>query len=94
MKSSQKRRQSRRKSTPDFPIRIDRLSHEGRGVANWGERVLFVDGALPGELVNVRITQKSSRIAEAVTQSVLVASENRSVPRCPNAGYCGGCSLQ
>lgn len=94
MKSSHKRRQSRGKSTPDFPIRIDRLSHEGRGVANWGERVLFVDGALPGELVNVRITQKSSRIAEAVTQSVLVASENRSVPRCPNAGYCGGCSLQ
>ena len=48
--STYTKRAPRRKQTPDFPIRIDKLSHEGRGLAQWGERIMFVDGALPGNL--------------------------------------------
>jgi SAM-dependent methyltransferases related to tRNA (uracil-5-)-methyltransferase len=62
MSERKRRRPARRKQTPDFPIQVSRLSHEGRGIASWGERMLFVDGALPGELVEVRLTQKSSKM--------------------------------
>lgn len=93
MSRQQSRDRSRRK-TPDFPIRIERLSHEGRGIAQWGTRTLFVDGALPDELVRVKITSKSSKIAEAVAVEILVASPNRKDPSCPFAFRCGGCALQ
>lgn len=94
MKRGQQKRGQSRKATPDFPIRIDRLSHEGRGLVRWGERVLFVDGALPGELVRVKITQKSSKVAEGVAVAILDPSPDRQVPSCPHADRCGGCSLQ
>lgn len=94
MSPRQRRRPARRKQTPDFPIRIEKLSHEGRGMAQWGERTLFVDGALPGELVSVRLTQKSSKVAEGVTVSVHRSADKRNRPSCPHAAVCGGCSLQ
>lgn len=94
MSRAPKRRDRNRRATPDFPIRITRLSHEGRGLARWGQRMLFVDGALPDELVQVRITQKSSKVAEAVAVAVLDPSNRRQSPSCPHAQVCGGCSLQ
>src|SRR6056300_1217323 len=60
MKQRTPKRPPRRKQTPDFPIRVTKLSHEGRGLVRWGERMLFIDGALPDELVSVRVTKKSS----------------------------------
>jgi len=94
MKRGAQRRGQSRRATPDFPIRIDRISHEGRGLVRWGDRMLFVDGALPGELVQVRITQKSSKVAEAVAVAILDPSPMRQTPSCPHAHQCGGCSLQ
>ena len=89
-----RKRVPRRKQIPDFPIRIDKLSHEGRGLVQWGERTLFVDGALPGELITVRVTHRSSRIAEGIARAVLVPSPERGQPTCRHAEICGGCSLQ
>ena len=94
MSNVSKKRSQRRKKIPDFPIRIEKLSHEGRGLVRWGERILFVDGALPGELVLVRVTSKSSRIAEGFAKQILVPAVTRSIPECPHAELCGGCSLQ
>lgn len=94
MKRGQQKRGQSRKATPDFPIRIDRISHEGRGLVRWGERMLFVDGALPGELVQVKITQKSSKVADGVAVAILDPSPTRQTPSCPYAERCGGCSLQ
>ena len=94
MSRSTPRKTRRRKQIPDFPIRIEKLSHEGRGLARWGERMLFVDGALPEELVTVRVIGKSSRTAEAIAKDILVTSTLRAQPECTHASICGGCSLQ
>ena len=94
MSRSTQRRTRRRKQIPDFPIRIEKLSHEGRGLARWGERMLFVDGALPEELATVRVIGKSSRTAEAIAKDILVTSTLRAQPECAHASICGGCSLQ
>ena len=94
MSRSTPRKTRRRKQIPDFPIRIEKLSHEGRGLVRWGERILFVDGALPGELATVRVIGKSSRTAEAIAKDILVTSTLRAQPGCMYASICGGCSLQ
>jgi 23S rRNA (uracil1939-C5)-methyltransferase len=86
----------RRRKLPPEPIElsIDDLSHDGRGVASWGEKKVFVHGALPGERVMVRLTDRKRSYDEGETVEVLEASANRIEARCPHFGQCGGCSLQ
>ncbi len=81
---------------PKEPIEvtIDDLSHDGRGVATWGEKKVFIHGALPGERVLARITDRKRSYDEGETLEVLEASTHRVEPQCPNFGQCGGCSLQ
>jgi 23S rRNA (uracil1939-C5)-methyltransferase len=86
----------RRRKLPKDPIEvtIDDLSHDGRGVASWGEKKVFIHGALPGERVLARITDRKRSYDEGETLEVLDASKHRIEPQCPNFGQCGGCSLQ
>jgi 23S rRNA (uracil1939-C5)-methyltransferase len=89
-------RRSKKKNLPSEPIelRVDDLSHDGRGVASHGDKKVFVRGALPGERVLARLTGGKRRYDEAETVEVLEASPDRVEPRCPHFGRCGGCSLQ
>jgi 23S rRNA (uracil1939-C5)-methyltransferase len=89
-------RRSKKKNFPREPIelRVDDLSHDGRGVASRGEKKVFVRGALPGERVMARLTGSQRRYDEGETIDVLEASPDRVQPRCPHFGRCGGCSLQ
>ena len=73
---------------------IERLSHEGRGIAHHEGRIVFVDQALTGERVLAKFTSMKGTYAEATTEQVLEASPLRVVPPCPHFQICGGCSLQ
>ncbi len=73
---------------------IASLDHDGRGVARIDGKTVFVEGALPGELVRLRRFRRRRRHDEAVMVEVLRASPDRVVPRCAHFGECGGCSLQ
>ncbi|MCW8873284.1 MAG: TRAM domain-containing protein, partial [Xanthomonadales bacterium] len=86
----------RRRKLPEQPLelRIDDLSHDGRGVATHGEKRVFVRGALPGERVMARVTGCKRRYDEAEVLEIIEASAHRIAPRCPHFGTCGGCSLQ
>jgi 23S rRNA (uracil1939-C5)-methyltransferase len=75
-------------------LSITRLSHEGRGIAHHEGKVVFVDGALPGEEVVARFTSSRGSYAEAETLEVLSVASDRITPPCPYFGVCGGCSLQ
>lgn len=70
------------------------FSHDGRGIATLNQKVTFIAGALKGETVTCRITQKKSSHQEAVLTEVVKASPERTTPPCPHFGVCGGCSLQ
>lgn len=60
-----------------------------------GGRVVFVDGALPGERVRARLTDERRDFARAVAVEVVDASPDRLVPPCPAlAAGCGGCTWQ
>jgi 23S rRNA (uracil1939-C5)-methyltransferase len=86
----------RRNRLPQEPVEvtIESLDHEGRGIAHIDGKTLFVDGALPGETVNARYTQKRRRFDQSRTVEVLKASDKRIEAKCPHFGVCGGCSLQ
>ena len=76
-------------------LRIDSLDAEGRGVARTAEgKVVFVEGALPGEEVDFQVLRKKSSFEIGRLTKVLGGASSRQTPRCPHFGVCGGCSLQ
>jgi len=89
-------RRRRRQKLPTDPIvlEIEKLSHEGRGIAHLDGKVVFVEEALPGEKVSAVYTQKREAFDQAKTTEVINASKDRIEPPCQYASICGGCSLQ
>ena len=73
---------------------IDRMSHDGRGIAQWNGKTLFVDGALTGERVSARLVRDHARYAEARLDKLLELSLDRVEPICAHYAECGGCQLQ
>jgi 23S rRNA (uracil1939-C5)-methyltransferase len=79
----------------DATVSIERLAHDGRGVAHdAGGKTLFVEGALPGERVEVAIHRTRQRFDEGHVRSVVEASPERATPPCRHYARCGGCDLQ
>lgn len=70
------------------------LAQDGRGIARIDGKTVFIDGALPGEHVRLRIFKRRRQWDEAGLVEVLTASPDRVVPGCAHFGICGGCSLQ
>jgi 23S rRNA (uracil1939-C5)-methyltransferase len=84
----------RRLSAAPEEAEIVDLTHEALGVARIDGKAVFVNDALPGERVVLRRTHRHRKLDYAATESVLRASPDRVVPRCPHFGTCGGCALQ
>ncbi|MCF6808512.1 23S rRNA (uracil(1939)-C(5))-methyltransferase RlmD [Thiotrichales bacterium 19S9-12] len=95
-KNKKNRRSKRRARLPEglFEARIDRLSHEGRGIAQVNGKTTFIDYALPNETVMFKYEGIHSKYDEGLAVEVENPSENRVKPKCPVFGMCGGCSLQ
>lgn len=74
---------------------IERANNEGEGVVRTdGGFVLFVPDALPGEEVTCRVVQVKKNYGLAKVLSRTGDSPDRTKPRCPHFGRCGGCQLQ
>lgn len=72
---------------------VERLGIHGEGVAHLDGLTIFVDGALPQEIVEAQIYEQKSRFARARTLKRLKESTHRAQPLCPLFGRCGGCQL-
>lgn len=77
-------------------LRAERLVAGGDALAREDSgRVVFVSGALPGELVRVELVAEWKDYARAVVSSVVEPAPARTTPPCPFvAAGCGGCSWQ
>ena len=76
-------------------IEITGIGSELQGVGRLADgRATFVPGAIPGEQVDIEITQDKGRFCEASLCAVLAPSPDRVVPPCPHAGECGGCQAR
>jgi 23S rRNA (uracil1939-C5)-methyltransferase len=70
------------------------MAHGGRAVAHHEGQVVFVEGAYPGETVDVEITGRGKRHLFARVTSVEDPSPARVEPPCVHFGSCGGCQWQ
>ena len=73
---------------------IESLDHEGRGVAHVDGKAIFIEGALPGEVVEYASYRRKPSYEKAHAVRVLRASSQRIEPACAHFGTCGGCSMQ
>lgn len=75
-------------------VTIESLDHEGRGIAHLDGKVVFIEGALPGERVAFQRLRSKPKYDTARVVEILTASSQRVSPVCPYFGICGGCSMQ
>ncbi len=75
-------------------IPIHDVGFGGEGVGRSQEFVVFVPGAIPGETVEVEVTEVKKQFARAKLLRVVQASADRVTPECPHFGRCGGCQYQ
>lgn len=73
---------------------IDSLDHHCVGIGRHQGKAIFVEGALPGERVKVRIIDDKKQYAHAALQQIVTPASNRIAPFCPHYRECGGCSAQ
>jgi 23S rRNA (uracil1939-C5)-methyltransferase len=70
----------------ELELRIDRLAHGGAGVARSEGYVVFVRGAVPGDLVRARITRSKRSFGEADSIELIEPSPERVEPLAPHPG--------
>ncbi len=76
-------------------LKVESLDLEGQGVAHNAEgKVVFIEGALPGEEVQVQVHRKKNNWEQASMTALRHESAQRVRPRCPHFGTCGGCKIQ
>jgi 23S rRNA (uracil1939-C5)-methyltransferase len=75
-------------------IRVEDYAAEGRSLARVDGKVIFIEGAVPGDVVNIQLTKNKSDWAEGHTIQINSFSPDRVVPFCAHFGVCGGCQWQ
>jgi 23S rRNA (uracil1939-C5)-methyltransferase len=86
---------ARKKRQPVLNITIDNYAAEGKSVAHLEEgKVLFVENAIPGDVVNVNVTKDKKSWAEGKVSELIKPSPFRIEPFCQHFGVCGGCKWQ
>jgi 23S rRNA (uracil1939-C5)-methyltransferase len=75
-------------------VTIDSLDTFGQGVSRHQGKPLFVTGALPGETVEVLITEQKRQFARGQVLKLLSESPQRVAAKCQHYQQCGGCQQQ
>ena len=75
-------------------VLIESVDHEARGVGRNDDKVVFVENALPQEIVGVEIRRRKPSYETGISTYIKSVSPSRIKPRCVNFGVCGGCSFQ
>jgi 23S rRNA (uracil1939-C5)-methyltransferase len=76
-------------------LKVESLDLEAQGVAHNAEgKVVFIDGALPGEEVQVQVSRRKNNWERATLTALRHESSQRVRPACRHFGTCGGCKMQ
>jgi 23S rRNA (uracil1939-C5)-methyltransferase len=89
-------------SSDDLPegwLRVGALDMDAQGIARRPDgKVVFIEGALPFEIVSVNVHRKKNNFEQGVVTDIHQESSQRVRPGCPNFGLhkgaCGGCKMQ
>lgn len=75
-------------------INIESMAAEGKCVARHDGMVVFIDGGVPGDVVDLKIVRVKSHFLEGKIVSIISTSSDREDPFCNHFGLCGGCKWQ
>ena len=73
---------------------ITDIADKGQALGKSGPTVVFVDKAIPGDVVDVMITRSRKNYMEGRVTALKTPSELRATPFCSHFGLCGGCKWQ
>jgi 23S rRNA (uracil1939-C5)-methyltransferase len=82
------------KSSKGQALRIDALSAKGEGVGASKRERVFIDRALPGDLVEANLRRDIDGVLRHDVNRIIEASPHRTLAPCPHYALCGGCTLQ
>lgn len=75
-------------------VEIEKLIYGGLGFARLDGKATFVRGGVPGDLLEVTVVKDKRTFAEARIERIIRPSPQRTAPKCPVFGICGGCQWQ
>lgn len=75
-------------------IKIEDISSDGDGIGRYEGMAVFVDGAVPGDIVSAEVVKLKKNYAVCRLISVDEPSQHRVQPDCQYFGSCGGCLLR
>jgi len=76
-----------------YIVDIEKMDHQGRGIAFVNGVITFITDALPLEKVEIQITKHSKKYNEARLVKIIKESPKRIIPACPYYSVCGGCNM-
>ena len=74
-------------------IEITSMDHNGRGISRINGKIVFVNNALPGEIVEIKTIEENKKYIVADVKKYIKKSENRIDSPCPYFEICGGCDI-
>ena len=74
-------------------VNIIKFDHFGRGIAKVDNKVVFVDKALPNEVLDIDIRVEKSKYSEGTINKIIARNPQRIEPICPYYDKCGGCNF-
>ena len=77
-----------------FPLTIKKIGINGEGIGYFKRKIVFVEGALPGEVVTVEAIEVQEKIIIGRICKIRKRSVIRQKPLCTHYKKCGGCQLQ
>ncbi|MBN2636643.1 MAG: 23S rRNA (uracil(1939)-C(5))-methyltransferase RlmD [Prolixibacteraceae bacterium] len=85
----------RKRNKPFFEnVVIEDIGAEGKALARVNDMVIFTKYAIPGDVVNLQVTKKKKKFAEAFITDYINYSPDRVEALCEHFGVCGGCKWQ
>ena len=75
-------------------VEVADMAAEGKCICRVEDQVVFVSGAVPGDVVDIQVTKKRSSYCEGNVVRFVKQSAMRVEPFCPHFGVCGGCKWQ
>lgn len=75
-------------------VLVENYAAEGKALARVDGKVVFIEGAVPGDVVDVQLKKNKADWAEGFVVAYRSYSEDRVQPFCAHFGICGGCQWQ
>jgi 23S rRNA (uracil1939-C5)-methyltransferase len=85
---------ARQKKYPLQQVLVERYAAEGKCVARVNDKVIFIEGAVPGDVVDIFVHKNKKDWGEARVTRLITPSSDRVTPFCSHFGTCGGCKWQ